>query len=355
MNNLKIAIVAPCHIQPSAEWVASLKSISEGKKNVRIIIVDDSNGKVQLPAQWDVFGYDRQREALGDEKYAVFEKFHKSSSCKNFGHWLAWKEGADVIIGLDSDCIVPPNFIADHIFNLMETSYGWTNPIKNSGWFPRGYPFQERARKTVLSLGLWNNELDLYGTDRVVNPERQTKEPMHTSPSEVADGILPLSGMNWAVWAEAIPGFFFLPNFDYQHRPDVLYRFRRHDDIWGGYIFQRLMGARNERIRYGNPVVFHDTVVDPKADEAEEVGMIAFENDFYKQVDSIVAKVEWGMYDDMFAEFASIAEVQWKDTEFAPLIEPMKFWASLFTGAEIPVEPEEKEQDEALLDGGVEQ
>lgn len=339
---LKIAIVAPVHIQPSKQWVDALKAISEGKPNVSVIIVDDSNGKVELPESFDVYGYDRQREEMGDDLYSRFERFHRSSACKNFGHWIAWRDGFDVVMGLDSDCIVPPNFIADHLESLMTTSHGWTNPIRHTTWFPRGYPMAERAKRTALSLGLWEGELDLYGTDRVENPGKDTKTLVLPEDRQVADGPLPLSGMNWAAWADCIPGLLFLPNFDYQHRPDVLYRFRRHDDIWGGYIFQCLMASRGERIVYGKPIVFHDTVVKPEEDAKEEEAMIAFEHDFYRQVDAIVAEVEDGMYEDMLSRFADIAMVQWHKTEFQPLAEALRFWADLFV---MPAPDEEDDEE----------
>ena len=326
----KIAICAPCHIQPSEEWVQALKSVSN-KSNVKVIIVDDSNGKIEMPDDFEVFDYDRQEEFLGEELYAKFEKFHKSSACKNFGHLYAYKKGFDIIIGLDSDCIVPPNFIADHLEGLMMKSTGWVNTIKNSGWFPRGFPFSQRNLRTAFSLGLWENELDLYGTDRAQRlPELPPPSPCAVLAHEVADGMTALSGMNWACWAECIPALLFLPNFEY--RPDIeeakLYKFRRHDDIWGGYIFQALMAKRDERLVFGHPIVFHDTVVVAEEDAAEEEDAIAFENSFYNAVDVLMTEVEFGDYDEMFYDFYKKAEVAWANSEWQPLVDAMEFWVN---------------------------
>lgn len=330
----KIAIVASVHIQPSVEWIKSLESVTQGKNNVEVFIVDDSDGVVELPNGWKVFDYKAQREEMGDAMYERFEKFHKSSACKNFGHWYAWKEGFDVVIGIDSDCIVPPGLIHYHLSSLMLPSYGWTNPITRSGWFPRGFPYSQRQLRTALSLGLWEGELDLYGADRLEKPTQDTRSLVQIEDSAVADGILPLSGMNWACWSDIIPGLCFLPNFEIEeemndHNMRVT-KFRRHDDIWGGYIFQALMASRNERIRYGKPVVFHQTVVDPAKDAEEEKGMIAFENMFYAAVDSIVPQIENGMYEDMMLAFASIAQKEWKGTEFEAMADAVVFWAELF-------------------------
>lgn len=328
----KIAIVAPLHIQPTDEWLKSLSYLADNNKDVCIIIVDDSNGKLKLPENFDVYGYDRQKEMLGEDLYKMFETFHYSSSCKNFGHWLAWKLGFDIVIGIDSDCIPNPSFVSEHLKALMSRAHGWTNPIEGSGWFSRGYPYRERDLRTVGNLGLWCHELDLYGRDRVEDPTRQTAEPFDNGPirpHQIAQGFLPFSGMNWAVWADAIPALLFLPNFEYRVE-DKEYRFRRHDDIWGGFIFQMLMANRNERLCYGLPIVYHDTVVDAKSDANEEEAMIAFEADFFNAVQSIIPSIDFGMYEDMFEAFAVRAAEEWKGTEFEKLIEPILFWSKLF-------------------------
>lgn len=350
-RTLQIAIVAPVHIQPSKEWVRSLESITEGKDNVKVIIVDDSDGKVELPRQWEVYDYEAQRAELGDDLYERFEKFHKSAACKNFGHFIAWRDGADIIIGLDSDCIVPPNFISKHVEALMKRVGGWVNPLKNTRWYSRGYPFQERDLPVVANMGLWNGELDLYGVDRIENPQEQTKDPMLKADHETADGFIPFSGMNWAAWSSAIPGLMFLPNFDYEHASDRVYHFTRHDDIWGGYIFQKLMANRNERMTYGEPVVFHDTIVDPEKDKEDEVAMIQFESSFLNAVDQVAAQLEWGMYDDMYEGFVRIASKDWKGTEWEALIEPMKLWVDLINSVyEKKKEDTNEEEDEATDD-----
>jgi len=331
-KDLRIAICASVHIQPSEEWVQSLVAITKGK-NVKIIISDDSDGKVELPDDWDVYGYKRQQAELADG-YDIWKMFQKSSSCKNFAHYIAYKKGYEIIMGIDSDCIVPPSFIGQHLDALTKDSFTWTNPLEGTGWFPRGYPYAERKKRTVLNLGLWNNELDLYGKDRVDNPGMQTKDPQILESSKIAHSFIPLSGMNWACWADAIPGLLFLPNFEYRHG-EKEFKFRRHDDIWGGYIFQSIMSFLGDRIRYGNPVVFHDTVVDAARDAEEEEGMIDFEDTFYTAVDNAVKKMSQHnftieSYQDGMSAFCDVIKTEWVDTEFEPLILPIKLWVELF-------------------------
>ena len=288
-QSYKVALVAPVHIQVSDEWIHAVDSLG-----VDVIIVDDSNGKVQLPAHWDVYGYERQKEVLGD-KYEYWQKFQKSSACKNFGHLVAYRAGYDIILGIDSDCIPGVGFVDAHIRNLLEPVPLWENTIPNTDWFPRGFPFSQRNGKCALSLGLWHNELDLYGTDRVEHPERQTDSP-ECKENRVAQTYLPLSGMNWATWRENIPELLFLPNHG---------NFRRHDDIWGGYIFQKQMLAKGERIRYGFPLVKHDTVVIPQEDADEEVAMIEHEDEFFASID---AGEPWPWVQEALAFWKSLYE-----------------------------------------------
>lgn len=342
-RKFKISIVAPVHIPPTQMWIDCLDVVSR-KSNCQVIIVDDSNGKIKpeelFPKSWDIYGYDRQEEELGSALYERFVSFQKSAACKNFGSWIAWRDGADIVIILDSDCNVGPDLISAHLRNLMTPSTGWTNPIQNTGFFSRGFPYAERELSTACSLGLWNNELDLYGTDRL----GQTGIPMDPKclESTVADGVVPLSGMNLAMWAENVPAMLFLPNFDYHQavqmgdtgsRFGTVYKFRRHDDIWGGYIFQKIMAMQHERLRYGFPIVRHDTIVVPEEDAEEEVAMIQFENIFYNAVDSLFAAADLSDvsgYEEVFHKMANYALLHWVGTEWEPIAKAMTFWSDLF-------------------------
>lgn len=321
----KIAVVIPAHISLTKNFIKGVQQ-SIKKYNVTVIVVDDSDGQVKYPATWDVYDYKRQKEELGEELYKSFEQFHKSSACRNFGHWIAYKQGFDIIIGLDSDCVVGSDFISTHIETLLSNSYGWENPIRNTNWFPRGFPYFERSRITVLNIGLWENELDVNGIDRVHNG-KPPKSPKVKN-QNVAQGMIPLCGMNFACWGYAIPGFLFLPNFD-----DGSENFRRYDDIWGGYIFQKLMQKRKEKIQYGYPVVYHDTIVDAQADATLEEAGIRWEETFYTYIDIMCKDIDNESYPEMFAKFAEKTDML-IDSPFENLISSIKFWAKAFQSHE---------------------
>jgi hypothetical protein len=323
----KVCIVAPVHIQPSENWINALNNAA---KTATIIIVDDSDGKVVLPESWDVYDYRRQREAMGDELYAQFEQFHKSSSCKNFGTWLAYQKGFDPIIVIDSDCIIPPDFVAKHMEYLcMQGADRWTNPIEGTNWYSRGFPYSLRKSVKWAHMGLWENELDIYGLDRVDMLPDVPPKSLHGGGVKDAQ-FFPLSGMNVSFRRNAIPWMLFLPNFEYKRQ-----KFTRHDDIWGGYIFQKVCELAKLGLSFGDPVVYHDTEVIPQEDADAEKAMVKYEADFYQFIDFVFASMlaryalnEHDVSSDwFFNELASLCVI---NGPFVNLIPAFKFWAQAF-------------------------
>lgn len=317
-NTVKCVIVAPSHIQPSDKWIDALQ-----KQNVDVIIVDDSEGKMTLPKNWDVYDYKRQREELGDELYEESRMFHKSSASRNIGHILAYRKGYDVIIGLDNDCVVPENFVRRHMEGLSMNGYGWVNPIAKTGWFPRGFPYSQRNKKVMLNMGLWENELDLNGKDRLEWNIPEPRIPL-CGEHNIAVGKIPLSGMNFAMFRDVVPGFLFIPTYTNSQG----YRFSRHDDIWGGYILQKLMDKREEKIAFGTPIVYHDTIVIPAEDAAEEEAMTHYEQLFYSSIDALLDGIIPGSYEDMFKQFAYKSSMLPDD--FDGVKKAINFWSKLF-------------------------
>lgn len=277
---MKIAIVAPCHIPPTKDWIYSLQREAR-LGGADVIIVDDSDGKLgDLPKEWRVCNYSIQKGFLGDLYEDFAKMFHKSSACRIFGHILAFQEKYEVIIGLDSDCIVPFHFVQQHIAKLnAKASYGWTNPIGGSGMYSRGFPYSMRDWPIKANMGMWENVLDINGKDRRKDEPRKVNAPG----SATAPAPLPFSGMNFALTRDVMWGFLFLPNFDSGSD-----KFRRIDDVWGGYVFQKLLHRMKNGVIYGQPVVFHDTIVIPAEDAAEEEAMYKHEDEFIADVDSTV-------------------------------------------------------------------
>ena len=325
-KKLRVAIVAPVHIQTSEAWTTGLWNEAK-ESGAHVIIVDDSDGKVELPwshdTDGDVYDYADQKAELGDELYAMFEQFHKSSACKNFGTWIAWRDGYDVIIVIDSDCIVSKGFVKAHLEALSKKGKGWDNPLEGTKYYSRGFPYSKRDLSIVCHMGLWTDTLDLYGTDRVgvtIDDENPVVK-YHT-----AAAPFPLSGMNVSFTRDMIPYMMFLPNFESGRN-----KFRRCDDIWGGYIFEKIVAQKGGALSYGLPYVKHDSIVIPEEDAEEEKAMIKFEDDFYTAIDNALVFSGSGCSAHSGPEiFAWLSQELGAHEIFGGLRESLKFWSKLF-------------------------
>ncbi len=322
---MKIALITACHVQPTEKWLKALPDIP-------VIIVDDSDGKIKIDREnTEVFDYKRQEEELGEHYQYFADTFHKSSSCKNFGLWYAYKQGYDYVIMIDSDCNCSQNFVKDHLRAIEKRGIGWENNIREFGEmdFARGFPYSERDKEIVLNMGMWKGQMDINGQDKIDDPElAKIHDYMwyQVGRNQVANGMIPLSGMNLIISRNAIPAYFLIPNFDYE---DL--KFRRCDDIFGGYIFQKLAKLKGDVISYGQPLIYHDSPVVPEEDAEEEKAMNEYDKEFYRLVDRAIEDVVISGYKEMFCEFSffSIGGLI-RNTKFESLIKSFKWWSNLY-------------------------
>lgn len=308
MKKTKVCLVAAVHQMPTKKWIDALPDCD-------IIIVDDSNGKVKIDRNnVRMFNYEEQEKLLG-KNYKAFEVFHKSSACKNFGNWFAYNEGYDIIIGIDSDCICPKDIVESHILALQGEGYGWENPLSNVGCYPRGFPYSKRNWEVVANMGLWKDCLDINGADRKIGEPTNPK----INTNKVVVGKIPFSGMNWAIKREYMPYLFFLPNFNYKGL-----KFRRHDDIFGGYIFQKFLEKKKKSMTYGLPIVKHISEVNPQEDAEEEKAMNKYDDEFYKIIDAA--------FNDINSKTGLLKKFnpKFEGTKFEPLLDSIRLWKKLY-------------------------
>ena len=149
------------------------------------------------------------------------------------------------------------------------------------------------------------------------------------------EGTIPLCGMNNAFLREVIPAYFFLPNFKIGN-----WVVSRHDDIWGGYIFQKLAHKKEDLISFGKPIVFHEREsYQPRVLHYEHY-MHILEPYFYEVVDAAVANVKKNNYLEMFADFSENFEKELKRRKgkmpamyyagFVYLSDSIKLWKEIF-------------------------
>jgi len=305
----KIAITSPIPGTPTKAFLDALPSEQD------FIVIDDSNGKIELPKRENIFLYDyaAQEKVLGPF-YKDFIPFQKSAACRNLAHFFAYKNGYDYAVSLDYDCVVPEGFIDQHLAPFKASSLhgigegGWVNPLESDEWFSRGFPYSMRGsymrgdyktvqKNVILNMGLWKNVVDINGIDKVIT--KAPEEFKNRYPNTAVLGYVPLCGMNNMFKREAIPAYFFLPNFKIGN-----WEVSRIDDIWGGYIFEKLAEKKGDVITYGGPVVWHERESNQAKVLHYEHFMHILEPYFYELADAAAESVKAGSYLEMFAHFA---------------------------------------------------
>jgi hypothetical protein len=339
----KVAVVLPIHEDPDWEL---FKAIPD---EVPLIVCDDSDGRL-APAPRDnvrFFDYAAQRDVMGAHYDAIP---HKSAAARNFGHYLAYTEGYDVIIALDYDCRTRDGWLAAHLNSLGAVidapalSGTWINTVEQPGFYARGYPYEYRNPEasavregtitgTVkLNMGVWDNVLDLNGVDKF--QRTPPSEPgLRGAVNYVAQGNVPLCGMNTAFAAALTPAYFFLPDV-FVHD----WHLSRHDDIWGGYVLQKLMERRGDLVSFGRPVVEHTRQSALERVVVMEHYMHLLSSHFYALVDEAASGVAPGSYGEMFGALADRMRsnvdraglpAHYRDA-IRQLVESMQRWAACF-------------------------
>lgn len=327
---------------------------SELAEDIPIIVIDDSDGKLRAAPRDNVRFYDyaAQERVMGKHYRA---QSHKSAATRNFGHYLAFKEGFEVIIALDYDCRPRPGWLAEHVAALTTVSNApalsgaWINSVEQPGFYARGYPYEfrnaeaSRVRETTasgtvkLNMGVWDNVLDLNGVDKV---QRDVAgQPVPTEPglrgerNYIALGNIPVCGMNTAFTRDLVPAYFFLPDLWVDG-----WQLSRHDDIWGGYVLKKLMDKRGDLFSYGRPVVEHTRQSNLNRVMVFEQYMHLMAREFFEIVDAAAERVRPGEYGEMFGAFTetylsgvarSTAPLHYR-TVYRQLGEAMARWAECF-------------------------
>lgn len=322
-DSRSVCVVIPIPDDPPWELFDAIPS------DIPILVSDDSDGRLAPPPLGNrrlgenVYYFDYAAQAAyAGEHYAAMP--HKSAASRNIGHYIAWKEGFDVIVALDYDCRTRPGWLETHLGALRSVTEhpavaptqpdGWVNPIRQH--FPngdtvyaRGYPYEWRtpelaaedrataSGQVAMNLGVWDGILDLNGIDKLYGGE-PADPGVPPGENPVAVGNLPICGMNTAFLRELTPAYFFLPDVWVNG-----WQLSRHDDIWGGYIVKKLMDRRGDLLTFGGPVVEHTKQTRLERVVVLEQWMHLMSLPFYDLVDTAVAPVAPASYAEMFAHF----------------------------------------------------
>lgn len=303
---MSIAVVIPFHKEPDWSLFENLPS------DVHIYAVDDSSDST---LKWRLDGR-RYTELKSQPEYG-----RRTSACRNWGHLMAYRDGHDIIMALDSDCRPGSDWVQRHRASIgyepgwtLTRPRGWLNTIHTHDtspeWFARGVPYEARDSRDVeqhskssgsikLNMGTWSGVLDINAIDRLAVPKTDADG---ADGLRVSASMFPICGMNVAFAAELLPAYFFLP--DVEVVPG--WTMSRHDDIWGGYILKRLMDKKGDLASFGEPVVEHTVLSDRDRALVAEHWFHLLSRGFYACVDEAVAHVKLGSYQEMYAEFVTL-------------------------------------------------
>ena len=175
--------------------------------------------------------------------------------------------GVERVIALDDD-----NFVTDADFvgwhsdvgkvknmQLIQSDTGWHNVHEHLKadvkFYPRGYPFGQRHKKTKLSIsservravvnqGLVLGDPDIDAIQRLAHPIEATSMNADFEPQfGLKDTWSPFNYQNTCLCRELIPCYF---------RPKSGLR---NADIWTAYIINKLAGHMGDVITFGQPLV----------------------------------------------------------------------------------------------------
>ncbi len=191
---------------------------------------------------------------------------------RNIGMLLAFERGAEVIITIDDD-----NFVLREDYVGIHSTVGSVRELPSysstSGWFNvcsllevdrgvqfyhRGFPQKVRwtedsqfvtrsrkARRVAVNAGLWLDDPDIDALTRMHRQPlvRGVNLPDGDNFSLHAGTWSPFNSQNTSMVREVVPAYFLSPYIG------------RYDDIWAGYVIDRIAEHMGDAIAFGSPLV----------------------------------------------------------------------------------------------------
>lgn len=290
----------------------------------KIILIEDNEEKtfLNLKSKWELFHFSHKeiRDKLKDKSWIISKK---DSACRAFGFIVATEMGADWIISLDDDCH-PHNSLCGGICKKhLEIINSFKICKESIGQRTRGFPYRNfgTMNNVVCNMGLWANNGDWDGIQSLADVSLSNyftppkgnflAHPRHR---------YPFCGMHIFFKRSVVSAMYF-------PLMGVGYSFKRMDDIWCGWITQKIFEHLGLSWSIGEPWVEHkrasncfDNLI------AESTGIKANEY-FWERIYNI--KLSSNTIEDCVVE---IAENLISDTDEykRKLGMAMKVWKGLF-------------------------
>jgi len=190
---------------------------------------------------------------------------------RNLAGFFAYLNGAEVITYIDDDNLISHLGYFQHHLNALglekqsdtiRSSLGFANIMscgegtRTGDWlFPRGYPFSVRNQEVTLeqidfngrvcaNAGLWTEEPDIDAVSRIAGRPLINNYILNSPHRILHPGTwTPLNSQNTSFLAEFLPTYFLSSQVG------------RYDDIFAGYIMQRIAMELDCTVAFGEPVV----------------------------------------------------------------------------------------------------
>ena len=287
-----------------------------------VVLSEDSDTKQMQPkCAWALHRYSHTevRNRLGDDAWIISRG---DSARRCFGFLMARELGAKWILTLDDDCH-PVQGAAPICAAHLEAMRSHAVCRPTAGMRTRGLPYRNLGKlESQLNMGLWRGNADVDG------PAGLTPQPYFTpSPgSTLANPRLryPLCGMNLFFHVSLVPALYFPLMGDGQP-------YRRFDDIWAGWIFQKLAEHCGIAWSYGEPWIEHTRASDPFANLVKEAPGIVVNETMWQRISDVrlTAKDLACAVSEMANELAGD-----RDAYVARLGRALAVWARIMGSAE---------------------
>lgn len=270
-------VVVPNHL-PHLDFLHEWR---EQLRDVPIIVVQDVGDKPRSPYGYsDVTIVDHAdiEADLGGDDWIIPTR---TSACRSYGYWLAYKRNPDIIITLDTDCYPDgSDLIGGHTSNLTGlATLDWVNSAPHGPMF-RGYPYGIRYQsEAMLSHGLWSGVPDLDAPTQLHHPALRLR-PAQGIQTVPRWSFFPMCGMNLAWRAELTPAMYFG-----LFGPD--YGFDQYDDIWAGVLIKRILDHLGMAAVSGYPSVEHRRQSDVYANLRKQAPGMEMNEHFWRAVSAV--------------------------------------------------------------------
>lgn len=212
-----------------------------------------------------------------EEQYSEYSKLanyipENSISRRNFSTLKAYEIDSDIIIMIDDDNFPTFNqnyfkmhtdYLKESYVNVIDSNNGWFDPCsvlsekKDRVFYHRGFPYNYRyetevkvyraRKKSAVNEGLWIDAPDTDAVSWINFPNLQVVafnynlygNTFSLSPKTWS----PLNSQNTALIKDAVPSYFLNP-FN-----------KRYDDIWAGFMLEKVAKHLNFSISFGLPLV----------------------------------------------------------------------------------------------------